>query len=79
MINDNTTHQQAMPENMGFLADISLRHLGQPTQETPHAHCWICTGCGMVHAGKLPEECRGCGATGLEFQYSSPVQVGSRS
>ncbi|HLI70928.1 MAG TPA: hypothetical protein VKV19_14315 [Ktedonobacteraceae bacterium] len=79
MGNYNTTHQHTMPENTGLLADAALYRFEQHVQEAPLAHCWICTGCGMVHAGSLPEECRNCGATGLEFQYSSPVQIGPRS
>ncbi|HEY1353825.1 MAG TPA: hypothetical protein VGF67_29805 [Ktedonobacteraceae bacterium] len=40
-------------------------------QETARRH-WICPGCGTTHAVVVPEECQSCGASGLEFAYTSP-------
>jgi len=55
-------------------------HLPEPSAPpTQLSHYWICAGCGTKHARILPEECKNCGATALEFEYSAPTTRVSRS
>lgn len=57
--------------------DLHVSPLAETTVHTPPAEPsrqhWICSGCGTTHAVVLPEECQGCGASGLEFAYTSPT------
>ncbi|HLG77669.1 MAG TPA: hypothetical protein VKX46_14725 [Ktedonobacteraceae bacterium] len=70
--NTNTIQQHTFDGNTYPLANATRRFL-EETQSMPLQH-WVCPGCGTIHADILPEECRSCGATGLEFQYSAPSQ-----
>lgn len=69
--NTNAIQQDSFTLNTYPLADATKRLLEEETRRTS-LHHWICPGCGTTHAGMLPEECSSCGATGLEFQYTTP-------
>ncbi len=69
--NPNAMQQNSFDLNTYPLAEATRRFLEAETQSTSHHH-WLCPGCGTTHAGMVPEECRSCGATGLEFEYAAP-------
>lgn len=71
MIPHNIPQQRATVQNKHSLADATLRLAEQQMKAAPLTQHWVCTGCGTVHTRMLPEECAGCGATALEFDYSS--------
>jgi len=86
----NTPQPHTTDQNRPFLADATMRLLEQQAKAAMRlleqrakvalpVYRWICGGCGMTHAGMLPEECESCGATALEFHYSSPIEIGLRS
>lgn len=66
----NTTPQYAADQNKYPLAKAARRLLEQETSSTRR---WICSGCGTAHGSILPEECKNCGATALEFRYASSL------
>jgi len=75
--NPNAMQQNSFDVNVYPLADATRRFLDEEAQATSSQH-WLCPGCGTTHAGMLPEECRSCGATGLEFQYTAPSKQETR-
>ena len=68
--NPNAMQQNSSDLNAYHLADATRRFLDEEARRSS-SDLWICPGCGMTHAGMLPEECSSCGATGLEFQYTA--------
>lgn len=66
----NTNPHYTADHNRYPLTEAARRLLEQEEQPAQH---WICSGCGTAHGRILPEECKNCGATALEFQYSSPA------
>ena len=62
----NTQQQHGHP-----LGDAVARLLARRSKEELSIYHWICAGCGTVYADILPEECKSCGATALEFEYSA--------
>lgn len=71
MFPHSTPQQQGSQPNMPLLSDETRRFFEQ-THTALLPHYWICTGCGTAHTRMLPEECRSCGATALEFEYALP-------
>jgi rubrerythrin len=70
--NTNAIQQNIFDVNTYPLANATRRFLEEETTQGTLRQHWVCPGCGTTHADILPEECRSCGATGLEFQYSTP-------
>lgn len=75
MTNYNRTHQHITQHTYPMTGRVTYLLEGE-AQETHPVYSWICENCGAAHAEKLPEECRSCGATALEFWYSSPQATG---
>jgi rubrerythrin len=82
MISHNTPQEYPVAQNRYHLADASMRRFAQPAssarqsrqpRQTRQPRHWVCSGCGTAHAGMFPEECLNCGATALEFEYTSPA------
>jgi len=71
--NTNAIQQNTFDVHTYPLAHATRRFLEEEPQGMLRQY-WVCPGCGTTHVEILPEECRSCGATGLEFQYSAPGQ-----
>lgn len=70
MFTQNTSQQYPAEQSAYPLSDATMRLLERRAEETRLMHRWICGNCGTAHGRILPEECKSCGATALEFQYT---------
>ena len=53
------------------LSEAAAWLVAQRIKEERSLRRWVCMGCGTTHTVILPEECKNCGTTALEFEYSA--------
>lgn len=75
MIHHSTTQNSATHSNQHSSED-AVRYLR--SRGALLSNHWVCSGCGTPHEKSLPEECKSCGATALEFVYAIPAETEAR-
>jgi hypothetical protein len=71
MISQSTPQQYPPYPYRPSLGEAAAWLVAQRAKQERAIRSWVCAGCGTTHTSILPEECEKCGATALEFEYST--------